>query len=367
MRLHVVRIAINELRALRVQVADLEEDEGVDEREEDRRTEAREERALVAQNVLRLPGRELQSLHAEALTLGHRRHLDVVGDLRQGALLRTCPAVHNPADLRLVVRLNGEDDEVGRVVVRGAIHLQVREVAANLTRGAMIGHLAADQKDRLVKELEDLGARLVDRAEYRAVHVGELLQQADDIEGGACVQAARRLVEKRDLRIRDQLRAHGRALALAAGDAFDKLVPHHGVGASCETHGPEKVRDQALFAMPGGVAETEVRGELQDLPRRHGAEERVVLHDVAEELLVLGGLDRFPVHLYLARNLGLRPATLAHAPGEDVEQARLPGPRWAQDAGQLARAQVASHALEDLLPALLRLHREAEALPSQGR
>mmetsp|Transcript_27025 Transcript_27025/g.54123 ORF Transcript_27025/g.54123 Transcript_27025/m.54123 type:complete len:260 (-) Transcript_27025:153-932(-) len=234
-------------------------------------------------------------------------------------------------------------------------------------RRSHVCHLTLDEKDRLVEQVQDLRARLVNGAHHRAAHLGELLEHRDHIVGRAGVEAAGGLVEESDLGVRDKLRAHRCALALAAGNALDELVPDDGVSALRQPHAPQKVVNQSAGGIGRVAVQPQLRCEFQHLTRCHRAQERVVLHHVTEYLLVFGRLDDLAVDPNLPGDVSLAAPPLAHTPGEDVEHAGLAATRRPQDARELAGAQVTAHFLQDLLSAALRDHREAQLFPTQGR
>mmetsp|Transcript_136031 Transcript_136031/g.435092 ORF Transcript_136031/g.435092 Transcript_136031/m.435092 type:complete len:283 (-) Transcript_136031:8-856(-) len=198
--------------------------------------------------------------------------------------------------------------------------------------------------------------------------MAELLQDGDHVVRCTCVEPARRLVEEGDLGVRDELRADGGALALAAGDALDQLVAHHGVRALDQTQRQQQVLDELIPGGARGGAQPQTGGEVEDLARRHGAQEGVVLHDVTKQLLHPRRVDDFAVDLHLARDLSAVLAPLPHTAGEQIQQAGLAGAGGSQDASELPWQQLPGHALQDLLaPRLLGSDREAQALPAQVR
>mmetsp|Transcript_121380 Transcript_121380/g.348789 ORF Transcript_121380/g.348789 Transcript_121380/m.348789 type:complete len:451 (-) Transcript_121380:2-1354(-) len=367
MRLRVVAVARDQSSLLHVFVADLEEDESVDQGQKDRGTVTSAESALVSDGVPRLPPAERDELRAEALALrdaGQRRL--ALGLERLALLALVGPPSDDLADALVVVRLNAEKHEIRRIVILGADHVELRKMGADVMRRALVGHLAFHEEDCLVEQVQDLRARLVDRAKHRAVHLRQLLQHRDHVVCRAGVQAARWLIEERDLRVCDQLRPHGCALAFATRNALDELVADERVGAFGEAHAPEQVVDQAVdgCAVP---AQAQAGRELQHLPRGHRPQKGVVLHDVAEQLLVVGGLNRLAVHFDLPGNYCAAAPALANAAGEDVQQAGFPATRRSQDARKLTRTQIACDALQNFFAAGFGCHREAEALPFKRR
>mmetsp|Transcript_74586 Transcript_74586/g.192464 ORF Transcript_74586/g.192464 Transcript_74586/m.192464 type:complete len:243 (+) Transcript_74586:1179-1907(+) len=240
---------------------------------------------------------------------------------------------------------------------------ELGEVIADAGRRALVDHLAARQENGAVEEREDLGARLVDRAHDRLVQIRQLLQQADHGVGRGGVQTACGLVQERDLGVGHELGADGRALLLAAGDALDELVAHHGVGALGQTQRLEHVRQQLRQLRVVDVVEAQPGGELHDLARRGGREEGVLLHHVAEQVRVLVRLDRVAIQGHAASHL--RAAARCHAAGQDVHEGRLPGAGRTQDARELAGPQVAGDPAEDGLLARLRAHGVGQVGPGQ--
>mmetsp|Transcript_34331 Transcript_34331/g.90928 ORF Transcript_34331/g.90928 Transcript_34331/m.90928 type:complete len:624 (-) Transcript_34331:44-1915(-) len=352
-------------------VADLPEHDAEEEAEEDRGAEAGPEGGLVADDVAQLALGEQDELRAEALAPGRPGQLQGRGRLRHapGRGLPV-PVLGDQGHAILVQLLEEVHDEVSGVVVLRALVAELGEVLADAGGGSLVDDLAAGEEDGAVEELEDLRARLVDGAHDRLVQLRQLLQQGDDVVGRGGIQAARRLVKEGDLGVRDQLGADGGALLLAAGDALDQRVAHHGVRALRQAEGVQHVRQQGLHLLGADVRQAQLCRKLQDLARRGGREERVLLHHVAEEVRLLVRLDHIAVDRDLAADARLAPG--ADAAGQDVHEARLAGARRAQDARELAGLQVAGDAVQDSLAGASSLcspgvSGEAEVGPGQRR
>jgi hypothetical protein len=87
---------------------------------------------------------------------------------------------------------------------------------------------ALGEQEKPVKLVKEQGRRLVDRDEHRLAVVGELAEEAEDVERRLAVEARRRLVEEQQDRLGDELDDDHDPLALLDAEA-DIVLADQGV------------------------------------------------------------------------------------------------------------------------------------------
>mmetsp|Transcript_27792 Transcript_27792/g.44568 ORF Transcript_27792/g.44568 Transcript_27792/m.44568 type:complete len:452 (-) Transcript_27792:54-1409(-) len=342
----------------------LPENEAEDEVEENAQTESSSQRCFISERVSDLAACERLELDGEAFAWHFWWQFHAFSNDLAGRLWRP---VGQLGKLLLIRSLNQEHDKVGWVVVSREGKGQRVEVGSDAGGRALVDNLALGKEDRRVEELKNLGAGLVDGAHHGLVGLGQLLQHATHVVGSRRVQTTCWLIQKGDRWVGDQLGANGGALLLAAGQALDHVVACKSVRALRQTQGLDHVVDQALHLLVVHPTQTKLSGEGQDLLRSLGRIQRVVLHHVAEDVLVLRGLDGDRVQgdlpIYCCREAPAR----THPAGEEIQERRLPRARRAQDAGELSGLQATRDSFKDLLAPALRLHGVVHARPGQMR
>ena len=132
--------------------------------------------------------------------------------------------------MTLVLAGVGEvDHEVGGVDILRDGDAHAAEVGRHAAAVAKVGDLARRHEQQRVEEREDVGARLMDRAEDRAPRVGRAQLPARG--GGGSTRRGRWWARREDDgRLRHELDAHGDAARLPARDAADGAAADARVG-----------------------------------------------------------------------------------------------------------------------------------------
>ncbi len=162
---------------------------------------------------------------------------------------------------------------------------RLREIAQHVARRAEEDEPAAlVEQDGLVKHLENLRARLVNRDDDDFV-VRHPADDLDDVLGILRGQAGGRLVEEVDVGRADHVEADVEALSLAAAERFFHRAADDAVAPFAQAE-----LDQFAFEAPRPVAPREVRGanrggKLEVFPDRQVLVEGVVLRNVTDVTL----------------------------------------------------------------------------------
>ncbi|TKW55384.1 hypothetical protein CTA1_4110 [Colletotrichum tanaceti] len=284
-----------------------------------------------------------------------------VGDEGVGGDVVAVAAAGSP----LVVAAVASDDvgdDVAVVAVGREDEAQALKVVLHAALGALVDGLAVAQEDEVVKEVKDLGARLVDDDDDGDAEAGDGLEGAHHGRGGGGVEAAGGLVEEDGHRGGGELHADAHALALAAADDGPRDGSHQrvahvgqlqavddGLGVGIDV-GPRPGPGQPdLGAVDNVLADGELR--QHDVVLRHVADDLSVPPQLVRPAAVDG--DR------AARVLGL-----AH---EHVDKGRLAGPGAAHDGREGAAVDGARHVVEDLPGALPGLEAEVGVAEGQAK
>jgi len=217
-------------------------------------------------------------------------------------------------------------------------------VGDGVGRRSVVGDAAAGEEEELVKEGEDVGARLVDRQHQdHPVGAGHGLEAARERERGGGVEAGRRLVEEEQRRPSHELCADGGALPLPAADAALLLAADGGVRAVLQAELLQgRLHPPVALLVAERLRQPQPGGKLDRLAYRQRGEEEVVLEDEAapaeEGLGRRGAAER-----HLPR---LQFGALGSAAREEREQRRLARAARAHQCDHLGGRNAAAHVVE---------------------
>ena len=275
-----------------------------------------------------------------------------------GALVvfgRTCP--HVAPVLAVVVRVAGADGlehVLGRVrawrTALGAVALKVvdQRLAVLAERTVVHDPATALEQEKLVKVLEQHGRRLVDGAQDGLPGVGELPQEAHDVEGGTRVEAGRGLVEEDEqLRLARELDGDRHPLPLLLVQAGANLADG-GAGDVAHLEQVDDALDVLVLLCRGHLARlTEQGREAQRLP--DGGRRLVHVHLLGE---TGGTLERLRQRPSVDEEVASDDAK-GDPLRQDVEQRRLARAGSAHERRQASRTNVALDVLQQLSLATL--------------
>lgn len=145
-----------------------------------------------------------------------------------------------------------------------------------------VDRLATREKKEVIKQSEDLAARLMDRGDDGSAISSKILDSLNDEERGGAVEAGGGLVEEEDTRAYEDLEGNAEAFLLAAADASELPVSDLAIGAFLEAHlhdgGLYDVLD-LVFIHGGG--EPQMSGVMDGLSHCQSPQQHIFLRNVS--------------------------------------------------------------------------------------
>lgn len=163
----------------------------------------------------------------------------------------------------------------------------VCEVMSWFSGTSVINHITVDQKDHFVKLTENLRWRLMNCWNDCSSCFGQLVQEADQVQGCCWVKTGRWLIQKDNRRVNQKLKTNWGSFLLTTWNTSDSVVPDVSVFTSSQTQKVYHFVDDFNFLLLSFLAQSYVSDEFESFIRSECGEHVILLHDVPKIVFVV--------------------------------------------------------------------------------
>jgi hypothetical protein len=155
----------------------------------------------------------------------------------------------------------------------------ILEVLHDLVSATRVcGAPSSDQQDHVVKDMPDIGTRLVDRAHHSPSASSNLLQGQNHGLGGQGIETGCRFIQEQACRLRHELNSNGDTTALTAGASLHSRTSNDHICTVAQSKKVNDVFDLAVFLQLGQAAfHPQLGGILQGLADSQMRQQKVVI------------------------------------------------------------------------------------------